>query len=172
MASNGSLQGALMTGGTKYEESPALIRQLEERLAGYLGIRSQAPAFHGGECPRDAVMQPVSPQRRQPAAAAFRRLRVSARTLQEDAARLGTIPEHYPWHVNLVMRLISALLPWYTRSLVQFGQRTAQTMHITIEVLEEIVTAEAAPGPPGERLEGNSRPESGTSQMGGRAAHR
>jgi len=48
------------------------------------------------------------------------------------------MPAGYPRHVTLVMRLISAALPWYTRPLVEFGQKSSQTLREVSQVLEEL----------------------------------
>ena len=48
------------------------------------------------------------------------------------------MPVGYPRHVGLVMRLISAALPWYTRPLVEFGQKSSQTLREVSQVLDEL----------------------------------
>ncbi len=65
------------------------------------------------------------------------RLRQAVWELRQDAAAIGTIPSGYPRHIEFVMRAISALLPWYTRNLVRFGQRTAETVELIAETVEE-----------------------------------
>lgn len=121
------------------EQRGVTATELEARLYGYLKIPI-------------ADLLPAQPDSR-PAAAgradlvslsvrqrkALERLRQAVWELRQDAARIGRIPPGYPRHIDLVMRVISALLPWYTRNLVQFGQRTSQAFQVMAEVLEEVI---------------------------------
>jgi len=45
--------------------------------------------------------------------------------LRALADQIGQMPTDYPWHITLIMRAISALLPWYTRPLREFGSGCA-----------------------------------------------
>jgi len=55
-------------------------------------------------------------------ASAIRDLKREIFELHREASRIGMVPAHYPRHVEIVMKTISALLPWYTRPLTNFGQ--------------------------------------------------
>lgn len=72
---------------------------------------------------------------RQPLLKVKRQLKV----LREHAEELGRMPAGYPLHVRVVMSAVSALLPWYTRSLRQFGAQTTQTVEEIAGCLEELV---------------------------------
>lgn len=45
-----------------------------------------------------------------------------------EAARIGTIPQNYPVHADLVMKAIHRLLPWYTRPIAGFGARATDAV--------------------------------------------
>ncbi len=47
----------------------------------------------------------------------FDRLRQALVELRHRTAAVGTLPQGYPRHVDFVIRGISALLPWYTRTI-------------------------------------------------------
>ena len=100
------------------------IDELEARLSQYLG-------------------QPASGMSRREASSISSvnyliHVREALRALRQDAERVGQIPLNYPRHVDMVMKTISALLPWYTRSLSQFASRTTETLRIVIDALEDI----------------------------------
>jgi hypothetical protein len=105
----------------------AKIRQLEFRLYRHLGVPvSQLETAD------------VEPRPAQGAAEAnLEQVRLAVRELRQRAASIGAIPAGYPRHIHLVMKVISALLPWYTRSLVQFGHQAVETA----ETLAEAITA-------------------------------
>jgi len=60
----------------------------------------------------------------------LRELRVELFELRKEAALIGAIPQHYPRHIVSIMKAISALLPWYTRPIVQFAQRTSRIIEL------------------------------------------
>ena len=101
------------------------ISQLEQNLQAHLGLPSQRGAV--------VVRAKVN---RQP----LLRVKRHLRTLRENAEQLGQLPAGYPLHVRVVMKTVAALLPWYTRSLRQFGQQTTQTIEEIAGSLEELVT--------------------------------
>jgi hypothetical protein len=70
--------------------------------------------------------------------AAVVRCREQAETLQRLAERVGTVPGGYPRHVDWVMRVIAALLPWYTRPLRQFCEEGAEQARRVSEALERM----------------------------------
>ncbi len=54
------------------------------------------------------------------------RLAMLTRSLKWEASQVGTIPQGYPAGVNLVMKVIHRLLPWYTRPIQCFSRRCAE----------------------------------------------
>ena len=75
---------------------------------------------------------------------ALNSLRRELHELEREAARIGRLPKDYPRHVDLVMRAISAVLPWYTRPIVQFSRRTVVTAETTVRLLEEVLKRQEA----------------------------
>lgn len=100
------------------------IAQLEQNLQAHLGLPRPGGAA--------AVRVKVS---RQP----LLRVKRQIRTLRENAEQLGQLPVGYPFHVHAIMKIVSALLPWYTRSIRQFGMQTTQTIEEIAASLEELV---------------------------------
>jgi len=62
----------------------------------------------------------------------------AVRDLELASAQIGKVPGGYPRHLDIVMRLISALLPWYTRPLAEFGRQTAKAVRQMAEILTEM----------------------------------
>ena len=58
--------------------------------------------------------------------------------LRREGDRIGLIPKDYPRHITWIMRIIAALLPWYTRPLANFGRRTSLTAEATLRLAEEM----------------------------------
>jgi hypothetical protein len=54
------------------------------------------------------------------------RLAKLAEALKWEAGQVGTVPQGYPLWVNLVMKTIHRLLPWYTRPLQNFSRVCAE----------------------------------------------
>lgn len=75
---------------------------------------------------------------RAPQGGKWRDLRKAIRDLEESASRVGELPTNYPLHLKPVMRVIHALLPWYTRPLRQHAENTVSVAHALRAVLEEI----------------------------------
>jgi hypothetical protein len=65
------------------------------------------------------------------------RLRASLSGLSTAGGALGAIPEGYPLWANLIIRGVSALLPWYTRSLHAYARAVSETATVTAAVLED-----------------------------------
>jgi hypothetical protein len=59
--------------------------------------------------------------------------------LQRDATLIGTIPQNYPRHIDLMMKGVSALLPWYTRPLREHGKKTSRAIAALAEVVNQLV---------------------------------
>lgn len=55
--------------------------------------------------------------------------------LRHESEQVGKIPVGYPRHVDIVMRILHALLPWYTRPLERFSVISART---TSEITEQV----------------------------------
>ena len=55
--------------------------------------------------------------------------------LRHESEQVGKIPVGYPRHVDIVMRVLHALLPWYTRPLERFSAVSART---TSELTEQV----------------------------------
>lgn len=110
------------------------VRLLEARLYEYLRIPAAGLDHEVAEW---WEAQSALSRRNPPGHPGLERLRHAVSELKQDAARIGTVPPGYPRHINLIMRAISALLPWYTRNLAQFGQRASHTVELLADVLEE-----------------------------------
>ena len=63
------------------------------------------------------------------------RARLLLAEVRRLAGQIGRIPENYPLHVVFVIRVISALLPWYTRPLTQFGQKVTESLDAIVDCL-------------------------------------
>ncbi|MGI8990455.1 MAG: hypothetical protein ACR2I2_12870 [Bryobacteraceae bacterium] len=78
------------------------IHELEARLRAHLG-------------------QPGWPEPPQLKSADWSTLAQLVADIHREADLIGAVPEKYPRHVELVIRFVHALLPWYTRPLRAFG---------------------------------------------------
>jgi hypothetical protein len=114
------------------------LRELEVRLYAHLRI----PMLNGpgGCCPRVRATA-SEPRLAGPNTTSVRRLKSALSQLERDVSGIGAIPPDYPRHVDLVMRVISALLPWYSRSLVQFGRSASESIRAVSDALEELARA-------------------------------
>lgn len=101
-------------------------RDIERRLLEELGI------------PTPRSPEPQSPDSEPDSIA---RLRGLVSRLEQDAAKIGQMPAGYPGHVTFVMKIISALLPWYTRNLIQFGNSSALTVRAMLDVVDDLAAA-------------------------------
>jgi hypothetical protein len=100
------------------------ILTLEQRILVFLGHPTGVPSQ-----PESALPRPLNPLLRQ--------LYAEIAVLEADAGRIGRLPEHYPLHVRVVMKTLAALLPWYTRPLVQFSRQATVTLKAVAEILRE-----------------------------------
>jgi hypothetical protein len=64
-------------------------------------------------------------------------LRASIDALSAAAAGLGERPQGYPLWADLIIRAVSALLPWYTRSLKAYAKAAAGTAAATAALIED-----------------------------------
>ncbi|MDQ6663008.1 MAG: hypothetical protein M3Z23_01280 [Acidobacteriota bacterium] len=95
------------------------IHELEARLRAHLG-------------------QPGWPESPQDKVADWSKLARLVDDIQREADLLGTIPEKYPRHVELIIRFVHALLPWYTRPLRAFGGDCASALNELLKHVSEI----------------------------------
>lgn len=59
--------------------------------------------------------------------------------LRHEAGLVGKIPTGYPRYVDLVMRAIHALLPWYTRPIERFSGIASRTASELTEQVAQLV---------------------------------
>lgn len=64
-------------------------------------------------------------------------LKASIERLSAAGGRLGATPEGYPLWVSLIIRGVSALLPWYTRSLHAYAKEVSAVAELTVALLED-----------------------------------
>lgn len=77
---------------------------------------------------------------------AWHGLRKAIRDLERSAEEVGKLPANYPMHLNAVMRVLHALLPWYTRPMQQHAAHTVAVARAIEAVLEDMETrAQEAP---------------------------
>lgn len=65
------------------------------------------------------------------------RLRASLSSLERAGATIGAIPQGYPLWATLIIRAVSALLPWYTRSLHAYSRASTEAIAATLALLED-----------------------------------
>jgi hypothetical protein len=99
--------------------------ELEDRLLRALGM-----PVHRGSSTRFDLPRSIG--------ADLRLLNNLVRDLQRQAALVGEIPLNYPRHVDLIMRGVAAMLPWYTRPLREHAQKTARVMTSVAEVVSQL----------------------------------
>lgn len=90
------------------------------------------------EIPEPGAVPPASHKSVMRDEEAWYRLRRAMRELEEGVARVGELPRDYPMHLNLLMRAIHALLPWYTRPLRQHAEHTVAVAKAIEAILEEL----------------------------------
>lgn len=113
-------------------ESETRIDQIE--LAIRRALRHPAPVI-----PRAPSLQDVgeAPPERLFSSHLLERLRDSIEALSGAGLRLGSIPSGYPLWASLIIRCVSGLLPWYTRSLHAYARAVMETAAVTAAVLED-----------------------------------
>lgn len=77
-----------------------------------------------------------------PATQEWRQLYRALNELEAGALDVGEIPRGYPLHVDWIMRLFHALLPWYTRPLRKHAEHTVAVCRSMREVLAGIIGAQ------------------------------
>jgi hypothetical protein len=109
--------------------------EILSEVRGHLGIPDAGSA--GGTAARPAVSGDEN----------WHLLRRAIRDLEQSATRVGELPRGYPMHLNLLMRMIHALLPWYTRPIRQHAEHTVAVAKAMAAILERLETARGdAPG--------------------------
>jgi hypothetical protein len=117
------------TGNTRVRKGA--LREIEAKLHAHLGIPSPAGPGSTEETSRDLSDLMLD-------------LQAEVAALHREAGRIGAIPENYPRRVTWVMRVISALLPWYTRPLVNFSRSAVSSLETTAHVLEQVMIRQEA----------------------------
>ena len=87
----------------------------------------------------DDAMAP-SPESPVAKSEAWHGLRKAIRDLEQSASEVGELPANYPMHLNAMMRMLHALLPWYTRPLQQHAAHTVAVARAIEAVLEDMET--------------------------------
>jgi hypothetical protein len=105
--------------------------ELEDRLLHALGIPVRRAAATSFDLPGSI-------------GADLRLLNNLVRDLRLHAALVGEIPSNYPKHVDLIMRGVAAILPWYTRPLREYAQKTAGVMTSVAEVVCQLAARQQA----------------------------
>lgn len=107
-------------------EADDLIRQTKAEL----GIPGDGADPHGEGALRET--------------AEWRELDRAVRSLRESADAVGVKPVGYPLPVDLVMRAVQALLPWYTRPLRRHAEDTVAASIAVQALMERIVSRQDA----------------------------
>lgn len=107
-------------------------QDLEGRLNRYLGIPTVQPGHHPSGVDERFELVTIG---------AIRELRRELFELRREASEIGKIPRDYPAHIVVIMKVISAFLPWYTRPLLNFARRAARISDIMAKVLEEVLSS-------------------------------
>lgn len=136
---------AMMECAMTVKQASELAREIEERLCDVLGIPAEfrivvrEKSSGGDEAPARWRTHPSEGDKSLGMASpALEHLRGALSELEYRASRIGQVPVGYPRHLNLIMRCISALLPWYTRSLRDFSCASVDTCRLLARQLEEV----------------------------------
>jgi hypothetical protein len=62
--------------------------------------------------------------------------------LRSMAECVGAMPVGYPFHARIIIRIISALLPWYTRSLREFDVAVVDTIRLLADRVDALGDSE------------------------------
>lgn len=104
-------------------DSNELLDELKRRL--------EIPDSHSTEQPVAAVSGDTE----------WYQLRSAIRDLEASAAKVGEVPANYPMHLNLLMRFLHGLLPWYTRPIREHADQTVAVAR----ALEAVLARKQAP---------------------------
>ena len=91
--------------------------------------------------PTTASTQPASASD-MPVTQEWRQLYRALNELEAGAQAVGKIPQGYPRHVDWVMRILHALLPWYTRPLQKHAEHTVAVCRSVREVLTSVIATQ------------------------------
>ncbi len=84
-------------------------------------------------------------------------LTVDVRELRRRANRVGLVPEGYPLLLDIIMKTIHRLLPWYTRSIQAHAQQAADTVEKMLLYLQAIAQSQERIAERLDRLERETR---------------
>jgi hypothetical protein len=70
------------------------------------------------------------------------RLAASVDLLRRETQNVGCVPQGYPGPLNLVMRTIHRLLPWYTRPIRAHAECSVAVAEVSLQLLNTIVLAQ------------------------------
>lgn len=70
------------------------------------------------------------------------RLAASVDLLRRETQNVGCVPQGYPGPLNLVMKTIHRLLPWYTRPIRAHAECSAAVAEVSLQLLSTIVQAQ------------------------------
>lgn len=84
-------------------------------------------------------------------------LAVAVRELRRRASRVGLVPEGYPLPLDLIMKAIHRLLPWYTRSIQAHAQQAADSAETMLLCLHAIAQSQERIAERLDRLERETR---------------
>jgi hypothetical protein len=104
------------------------VENLEGKIRHALGLP---------EWPSESARPAVAPET--DSSGTLRQLRQELAALQRAAAAIGQVPQGYPRHLDLIMRAISALLPWYTRPLREWAENTSRVSQLMFNVVAELI---------------------------------
>ena len=84
-------------------------------------------------------------------------LTVDVRELRRRANRVGLVPEGYPLLLDIIMKTIHRLLPWYTRSIQAHAQQAADSAETMLLCLHAIAQSQERIAERLDRLERETR---------------
>ena len=84
-------------------------------------------------------------------------LTVGVRELRRRASRVGLVPEGYPLPLDIIMKAIHRLLPWYTRSIQAHAQQAADCVEKTLLYMQAIAQSQERIAERLDRLERETR---------------
>lgn len=99
-----------------------------------LAIPANHPTTTSGSTPASLTEMPVTQE--------WRHLYRALNELEAGASNVGQVPHGYPMHVDWIMRILHALLPWYTRPLQKHAEHTVAVCRSVREVLAGVLSTQ------------------------------